>query len=313
MIENITEEKILVTGGTGFLGRYIVRELIAKDIKPLVLTRNAKTNAFGNQTEKISFVEVDLLDYASVKKIVEKHQPDRIIHLAGIVRPPSDQPELLELLNYEATARLLDIAATTPIKKIIIIGSADEYGFQSCPQIETMPAQPVSDYAISKNKAIEYALSSNRARGLPVVILRPFTVYGTGQPAKMFVSQAVACAVRGIEFEMSEGVQKRDLLFVTDFVNAIIKLLTANETDGEIFNVGSGKSIALRELANKIWEIAGADKNLLKIGARSASPVELHDTEADISKISRVIDWKPLVSIEEGLKITVANALKNLK
>jgi nucleoside-diphosphate-sugar epimerase len=156
-----------------------------------------------------------------------------------------------------------------------LTGTADEYGFQHCPQTETMPAMPVSDYAVSKNKAIECALSLHRRGDLPVVILRPFTVYGVGQPPKMFVAQAVEAAVKNLPFEMSEGRQKRDLLFVTDFVNAIIKTLTTGGIEGEVFNVGSGDAVALRKLAKKIWE--------------------------------------PRVSLNEGLRLIVERAKKDLK
>ena len=172
---------------------------------------------------------------------------------------------------------------------------------------------PVSDYAVSKNKAVEYALSLCENRDLPVVIVRPFTVYGIGQPARMFVSQAVKCAVKRTPFEMSPGKQKRDLLFVTDFVNAIIKLLAADNTVGEIYNVGSGEAIALVNLAEKIWEIAGADIELLRIGARPTNENELHDTHADVSKITRTLGWKPTVSLDEGLRLVIENAFKNLK
>lgn len=308
MVENIVNEKILVTGGTGFLGNYVVKKLVAKNLAPTILTRNLQSQIFGKEFGQISLVRVDLLDFAAVRKVIEEIRPDRIIHLAGYTFQTDEQPDILEKFNYEATVNLLDIAKQTAVKKILMTGTADEYGFQNSPQVETMPAMPVSEYAISKNRAVEYALQSHRENDLPIVIMRPFTIYGIGQPAKMFVSQAVGCAVTGTAFEMSKGEQKRDLLFVTDFVNAIIELLMAQDTEGEIYNVGSGSSIALKDLAKKIWSIAGADENLLKIGARLTGANELHDTQADISKISRIIDWRPTVSLDEGLKLIVEKA-----
>jgi len=313
MIENIADEKIVVTGGTGFLGRYVVEELTLKGVIPTVLTRDTTTKVFEKSNVKPNLFEIDLLDFYSVKKFIEEFRPDRIIHLAGYTYPASEESGFLETFNYKATAKLLDAAGSVKVKKIILIGTADEYGFQTCPQVETMAAMPVSEYAISKNKAVNYALSANRTDRLPVVVLRPFTIYGIGQPGKMFVSQAVECAVRGIPFEMSKGEQKRDLLFVSDFVNAMIKFLTADGIESEIFNVGSGQSIALKKLAEKIWKIAGADEKLLKIGARPTNVNELHDTQADISKISRALNWKPKVSLDEGLKLVVERAIENLE
>lgn len=313
MIENIADEKILVTGGTGFLGKYVVEELIAKGAAPTILTRNPQTKVFKNLTGKLKLVEIDLFDFSRLTDFLEKFRPDRIIHLAGYTFQTDKYPDVFEKINYEATAKLLEAAVSVKAERIIIIGTADEYGFQNCPQSETMAAKPVSEYAASKNKAVDYALSLHAKSDLPVVILRPFTIYGIGQPAKMFVSQAIECAVRGIPFEMSKGEQKRDLLFVSDFVNAIIKFLTASGVEGEIFNVGSGQAIALETLARRIWEIAGADEKLLKIGARPTGGNELHDTQADISKISQTLGWQPTVSLGEGLKTVIENAIKNLR
>lgn len=308
MIENIAQEKILITGGTGFLGSYVVKRLLSEGIKPTVLTRKSPMKKFENQPENPNLVTMDLLDTFALKNYLENFRPTIIIHLAGYTYRLENQPDILEKFNFKATAGLLDLANSIKVKRFILIGTADEYGFQACPQVETMPAMPVSDYAVSKNKAVEHALSLFETDKFPVVILRPFTIYGAGQPAKMFVSQTVEAAVKRIPFEMSEGRQKRDLLFVTDFVNAMIKTLTTGGIEGETFNVGSGKSIALEKLARKIWEIAGADDELLKIGARQTSPSELHDTQADISKIIARLAWKPEISLDEGLKSVFGQA-----
>ncbi len=313
MVGNNSGEKILVTGGTGFLGGYVVGGLLSKGVTPTVLTRNPQTKVFRKALKNPHLVEIDLFDFSALTDFLEKFRPDRIIHLAGYTYQTDKQPDVLEKFNYEATAKLLEAAGAVKVKRIIITGTADEYGFQNCPQAETMAAMPVSEYAVSKNRAVNYALSVNRKNNLPVAVLRPFTIYGIGQPAKMFVSQAIECAVRGIPFEMSKGEQKRDLLFVTDFANAVIKFLTANGIEGEIYNVGSGQSIALEKLAKKIWKIAGADEKLLKIGARQTSANELHDTQADITKISRTLNWKPKISLDKGLRAMIREAVKNLK
>jgi len=313
MIENIAREKILLTGGTGFLGGYVVKQLLSLGVTPAILTRNSRAKIYEKQRGCSSLIGIDLLDTPALKKFLEEFRPTVIVHLAGYAYRTGSQPDILDKFNYEATARLLDLAAAIKVKKFILTGTADEYGFQICPQIETMPAMPVSDYAVSKNKAVNYALSLFEKNNLPIVILRPFTIYGLGQPAKMFVPQAVEAAVRRIPFEMSEGAQKRDLLFVTDFADAIIKTLTTNGIEGEIFNVGSGKSIALKELAGKIWENTGADEKLLKIGVRQTARSELHDTQADISKIRHRLDWQPKVSLDDGLKMVIEKIKSDLK
>lgn len=313
MIENLKDEKILITGGTGFIGRYLVEQLTAKNLTPTILTRHFETTLAGKNGRRADFAEVDLNDGSSLKLFLESFRPSIIIHLAGQTGTPNGPADALNKLNFEATARLLELAETIKIKKFIMTGTADEYGFQTAPQSETMPTMPVSDYAVSKNKAVEYALSLYQKSNLPIVVLRPFTIYGPGQPKKMFVSQAVEAAIKAVPFEMSEGMQKRDLLFVTDFVNAIIKTLTVERIEGEVFNVGSGTSIRLRDLAERIWEIVGADQKLLNIGARQTKNNELHDTEADNSKIRKRLGWEPKISLESGLRLIVNQAKKELQ
>lgn len=307
MTEKFPGERILVTGGTGFLGKHVLRKLIDCGAKPIVLSRKFKGDFIEEFNETTVPVELDLNDDKKLKEFFNQYEPDKIIHLAGSAGKNNERALNLKTINYDATANLLKFCEHGSIKKIIITGTADEYGFQMPPQSEKMSAKPVSEYALTKNKAVEHALFLFKKRGLPVVVLRPFTVYGIGQPSEMFISQAVECALKMIPFEMSNGTQKRDLVFVTDFADAMIKASAAENIEGEIFNVGSGTAIPLRDLAMKIWKLAGADTKLLKIGARPTADQELHDTQADVSKIKAVLGWESKTSIAEGLKIIIEN------
>jgi nucleoside-diphosphate-sugar epimerase len=312
MIENLTGERILITGGTGFLGQHVLNRLVLSENKPLVLNRNFNPEFLAEYSEKIIRVEVDLSDYKALSWVFKDYKPHKVIHLAGGSGKNKESRTNLEKVNFEATARLLEIASDCGVQRIIITGTADEYGFQTPPQKETMTAKPLSEYAVSKNKAVNHALFLFKERNLPVVVLRPFTVYGIGQPSEMFVSQAVECALKNNPFEMSNGTQKRDLVFVTDFADAMMKALSVENIEGEIFNVGSGEAVALRDLAEKIWKLVGAAPKLLKIGARLTKDNELHDTLADISKIKAVLGWEPKISIEEGLRIIIERSKQKL-
>jgi nucleoside-diphosphate-sugar epimerase len=151
----------------------------------------------------------------------------------------------------------------------------------------------------------ELAGKMYRKRGLPVVVLRPFTVYGMGQPKGMFLSEAIRCALGNFPFEMSAGRQKRDYIFISDFIAAIMQTIRKPNVEGEVFNIGSGQTFPLRVIAEKIWEITGADKSLLKIGARTAPAAELHDTCANITKARTLLDWRPKITLDDGLKQTI--------
>ena len=110
MFEINGDEKILLTGGTGFLGSYLVKRLLSQGITPMVLTRNPQTRVFENQHGNPNFVTMDLLDVYALKNFLEIFRPTIIIHLAGYTYRLENHPHILEEFNFEATARLLDLA-----------------------------------------------------------------------------------------------------------------------------------------------------------------------------------------------------------
>src|SRR5581483_4552189 len=154
---------------------------------------------------------------------------DVLFHLAGTRgqnRPSAPLMACVEM-NVLATTRILRSAQQARVKRVIILGTADEYGNQPGPLDEQRPLMPASPYAITKAAATQGAQWLHRREGLPVVILRPFSVFGPEMPAEMFVSQAVRAAVSGTRFVMTEGRQRRDMIYVDDVVRALIATATA--------------------------------------------------------------------------------------
>ena len=122
----------------------------------------------------------------------------------------------------------------------------------------------------------------------------------------MFLSQAISAALSGSTFEMTMGEQRRDYVFADDLIEAILATLTGTDIDGEVINIGTGASHQLRDIAMKVWQITGADPRLLRIGARPSTAAELHDTCAETSKAERLLRWRAKVSLDDGLKRTIA-------
>jgi nucleoside-diphosphate-sugar epimerase len=120
----------------------------------------------------------------------------------------------------------------------------------------------------------------------------------------MFVAEAVDSAVHNVEFRMSRGEQKRDLIFVEDVVEGLIAAALAERIEGKVVNLGTGQCHPLREVAQLIWKVTGATAPLL-VGARNAPEEELYDTCADISVARRLLDWNPRVDLEAGLRRTI--------
>jgi nucleoside-diphosphate-sugar epimerase len=307
-------ERVLIIGGTGFIGSNLVSELLRSGCSPTVLTRNKDRHKFPeNIKKKITLVELDITDYSSTKSFILHFRPTLIINSAATLGLEDINGKTVYRINYEAVKNLLETSLEAKVKKIILFGSADEYGYQPIPQIENLPLQPNSPYAVSKAEMTNLALEMYKNEGLPVIILRPFTVYGMAQPKGMFLSDAIRCALENRAFEMSEGKQMRDYIFISDFVRAIMSAIRTPDIEGEVFNVGSGRAFPLREIAEKVWEISGADASLLKIGARKASLSELHNTCANITKAEKTLNWQPTISLTDGLNQTIKSIKENFK
>lgn len=307
-------ERVLITGGTGFIGLNLISELLAINCSPTILTRDEQINTLSEtQREKSNLIELDITDYAALKGFILDFRPTLIINLAATLGRDDAGAETLYKVNYEAVENLLEASQAARVKRILLFGSADEYGYQPIPQTENLSLAPNSQYAVLKARINEFARQMYQKNGLPIVILRPFTVYGTGQPKGMFLSDAIECALHNLPFEMSEGRQKRDYIFISDFVRAILLASRTPRIEGEVFNVGSGEAFPLREIARRVWEISGADASLLKIGARTASLAELHDTCADIGKAETSLGWRPTVSLNDGLHLTIKSIKEKIK
>ena len=301
-------KKALVTGGAGFIGRHLLSALVASGHEPIALTRSVSKveNLSSDVRERVRWRELDLLNQEAVRSMMKDERPSVIFHLAGTRgKGLGEEAELAcHRLNTEATLTLLESAKAAGVERVILTGTAEEYGRQAGQLKESLPMNPVSAYGISKAEATRRALEMFEAENFPVVIVRPFTVYGPAQPEFMFVAAAIECAVGGKAFRMTEGLQKRDLVFVDDAVRALALAASKQGLEGKALNIGSGRAETLLEIARLIWKLSESRAPLL-VGARELAPDETHDTWADITLARELLNWEPRVSLEDGLRRTI--------
>ena len=310
---HLASQNILVTGGTGFIGKNLLIKLIENGFRPNVFCRNAERLLLEPEAQaKVSVREFDLLDFERLEKEVLEIRPQIVVHLAGATRfDPASADQSFDI-NFTATVRLLDALAQTDVRRVVLIGTADEYGNLPTPFREEMPANPLSQYAVSRNKANSHALQLFETAGLPIVILRLFTVYGYSQPKNMFLGQLIESCLRGERFEMTDGLQKRDYIHISDAVEAIYQSMRFPGIEGRVINIGGGNSIRLRDVAEKVWEICGAEKSLLQIGKRYKPINESFDTEADIGLAKKLLEWEPKIDFETGLREMIFQTKREL-
>lgn len=295
---DIQDKGLLVTGATGFIGSHLVRELIKAGHRPTLLARSHKPTLIAEFGDRVRWLFGDLADADTIAEAIQKERPAMIFHLAG------SRDSNCSELNFMATKRLLDAASRINPRRIIIMGSAEEYGKGSAPFSEEHPLNAESPYGIWKAAATCYALMLHRLRGCPVIVIRPFTVYGPGQPRNMFIAEAIDCAIRNVEFKMSSGEQKRDLVFIDDIVHGLMAAASAPNIEGKVINLGAGRPVRLKDLAKLIWRLSGS-KAPLAIGARNTKPHELYDLWADITLARQLLGWEPRIDLETGLRITI--------
>jgi nucleoside-diphosphate-sugar epimerase len=279
-------ERILVTGGNGFIGRHVVRRLRENGYDPLITVSPSH-----HPLPDTSFL--DVTDPAAVQALFDSYKPATVLHLAGTTGHNDPAGSNCRRMNLDATVNIVDAAAGKNVSRLILIGSAAEYGSQPTPFREDMPARPVSAYGRSKAEACEYAMRAFSAAGLPVTVLRVFTAYGPGQSDKMFLSQLIAAALKGESFVMSDGQQRRDMVHIGDVVRAILRSMTIDNAAGRIINIGSGRGTRLKDIARAVWKECRADPERLVIGGRDKTGDDLYDTEADITLAAHLLDWSP--------------------
>lgn len=298
-------EPIAITGATSFIGSHLLSHLLGDGYSLIALSSQPAFPAHSTR-EPVRWQQLDIRDPDAMRRFLFREKPATFFHLAGTRgrRDARDAEVACTEVNFEATAQLLELAMQSAVERVVLIGSAEEYGNQPGPLSETMPLMPATPYGVSKARATNLAKQLHKERGCPVVVVRPFTVYGPKQPVDMFLGEAVCAAVNGAPFKMSVGEQRRDFVYVDDIVRGVLLAASVTGIEGTVTNLGSGIARRLRDVATTIWEMTASSAPLL-IGERDAAPQELYDTWADINEARARLGWEPEVSFEDGLRQTI--------
>jgi nucleoside-diphosphate-sugar epimerase len=260
-------EKVIITGGDGFLGKRI-EALLNKDYEIFILDKQK-----GRDITKIKDFE-DLFT-------------DCVIHLAALTKS-QDQKEMFDV-NVKGTFNVLEFCKLVRAK-LIFASSAAVYGNAKSPLQEDNELNPVSFYGLTKLLGERLCDFYNTNYDLPITILRIFNLYGPGQQ-RGFVIPDIASQLENERIILKNPYPKRDFVYVDDVAEAVKKSIE-REFLG-VINIGSGKSYSIREIAEKIAE--GREIKYTREGEKS-------DIYADISEAERVLNWKPKTSLDEGLK-----------
>lgn len=303
-----TSERVLVTGGAGFIGSNLVDMLVKKGFEVVVfdnLSSGKVTNIkkhFGNLY--FSFVMDDLRDKDAVNKALKG--VDAVFHLAAITSVPFSVrfPKVTREVNVDGTRNLLEACLEHYVKMFVFVSSCAVYGEpQYLPIDEKHPTSPLSPYAESKLEAENVCWSFHEKYGLRTVVLRLFNVYGV----RMREDQYGGVIMRFIKrLEVGKppiiygnGKQTRDFVYVEDVVQALMLAFRNVNASGKVFNIGSGVPVTINELADVLMGITGVSG--VKPIRRRAMPGDIKHSYADIRLAKAVLGFEPKMSLKEGL------------
>jgi UDP-glucose 4-epimerase len=300
---------VLVTGGAGFIGSHLVGKLFEKGYHVKVLD-NLSTGKLSNFSSKtlsngaVDFVKGDIRDSGLVEKCCA--EADVVIHLAAQTSVPfsMQNPDFNNDVNVKGTLNLLNSSAKAKIKRFLFISSCAVYGEPTyLPVDEKHPTNPISPYAESKLAAEQECLRLNDEGAFESVVFRLFNVYGPKQGLSEY-SGVITKFIDRIKQKLpliiyGDGSQTRDFVYVNDIVNAIVLSLENKKAPGNIFNVGTGRAIALQELANTMLSLTGEDLKIVNAEPRLG---DIKHSYADITKANQLLGYKPKFSLKEGLE-----------
>ncbi len=300
----------LITGGAGFIGSNIVHELVKRGEKVIVLD-NLSTGDMQNIIDildAIEFVDIDVRDLESVRKIVEG--VDFVLHQAALpsVARSVDNPIDSNEVNVNGTLNLLVAARDAGVKRLVYAASSSAYGNSpALPKNEDMPSHPLSPYAVSKLLGEHYCRIFHTIYKLETVSLRYFNVFGPRQdptsPYSAAIPKFINAILKGDSVTIyGDGEQSRDFTYIQNVVNANLLACEAPDAAGTVINVACGDQISLNRLISIIEEE-------LEIEAQRVYtqplPGDVKHSCADISRARELLGYEPAVAFDEGLKMTV--------
>ena len=291
--------RVLITGATGFIGRALTARLREAGVDVVGLARHTPV-------DDARFVTVDITCRRDLERTFRELEPTPVFHLAANLdrRSGLDALEAALTVNTLGTANVVSCAATVGCQRLLVVGTAEEYGPIDAPFREGDRELPRSIYGITKLAGSRTALTVGLLGDLPVTVVRPTIAYGPGQPTALFLPALLRSVLNGTPFPMTSGHQTRDFIHVDDLVEGLVRAATTPEVAGLIVNLGSGESLTIRAVAEMVERIVGTH-GLVRPGTVSPREGEATAYSVDLDRARRLLGWTSPRSLEQGIIETV--------
>jgi len=303
-------EKFLVTGGAGFIGSNICRKLVSQGCFVRVVDNllTGKKSNLADIIDKIEFIQADMGDSEVAQSAVK--DIDVVLHQGALPSVPVsvNNPAATHKHCVDATFALLLAARDAGIKRFVYAASSSAYGdAPTSPKIETMPASPLSPYAVAKLAGEYYCSVFYKVFGLETVSLRYFNVFGPYQDPASQYAAAIPAFVTAILKDQpptiyGDGEQSRDFTYIDNVVDANLLAARAEQTAGDVINIACGQAVTINEIIDMINKSLG--KNIEPAYA-TPRPGDVKHSLADITAAKKLIGFKPAVPFLEGLQLAI--------
>jgi UDP-glucose 4-epimerase len=299
------DRRVLIIGGTGFLGQRLTSRLVEQQAAVAVTVfENDAPDVIARLPQQAHPYAGDVRDIDRISQIVRDVEPEIVYHLAAVgVNDPFIAEETALEVNVQGTlntlraVRLTGCDLSNPIMRIVVAGTSYEYGSNGS-------LDPGNVYAASKVAAWAFCRMHFRAYGTPVVIARPFNVYGPGQSARALVPAAIRAALGGEDFPATPGEQRRDFVHVDDIMDGLLAVAVAPGIEGDSLDLGTGQTTSVRELIELIFELCEG-RGRPRLGALPYRPGVVWELCADAEQTYALTGWRAKTGLLEGLKHTI--------
>lgn len=288
--------RILVTGGSGFLGTHLCRRLCEQGIEVHATSRVERTEADSG----IHWWQCDWSDLAAIRNLFREVKPEVVYHLAGVVSADPSSEFVLPTFHslLVSTVNLLTVATELGCRRILLAGSLRDPQ-HSGPNWEPVPMSP---YEAAKWAGSGYGRMFHTLYGVPVVILRPFMTYGPGQDSNKLIPSVIRSVLRGETPRLSSGRWEADWVYVDDVIEGFIRGGYVPNIEGSTIDLGTGLLTSVRTVVEDLVKIMGASVDPV-FGALSDRPME-PTRVANLKVAEASLGWTPAISLPEGLRRT---------
>ena len=307
-MDELRGARVLVTGGSGFIGARLTRLLVEAGADVHVLS-SAVSAVYPVRLvelrDRITVHGGNLVDRSAMDAVVANARPRFVFHLGAythVLKSWSRVDECVQT-NIQGTLNLLQ-ALDGNYERFVFTSTSEVYGPIDVPFREDDAVDPASPYSVSKYAAERYCRMFAAGKGWPIVIVRPFNAYGPGQTPDRVIPEIILRSLRKQPLRMTQGHQTREFNYVDDLAAGFVTIATTPGIDGEVINLGSGEEVSMRDLASMIVDLL--DRPLEpEFGALPDRPNEIWRMVSDASKARDRIGWDGGRSLRDGLAATI--------